>query len=126
MTGILEGARGVQALAFVDACRIDRSQGVATDRVTGEDREDWAAVWAGPCRTPRADGATRVIVTGEIITPATPVVVVPWDVPEVRAGDRVTFTGSMSPGNVGRVLWVTDRSPRSFQSATHLTCREVR
>lgn len=113
-----------------DACRIERSTGMVLDRETGEDVEAWAEVWSGQCRFPRADAATRaagrVIVTGETITPATPLVMVPWDVTGVRPDDRVTCTASISPEMVGRIVWVTDTSPRTFQSAVHLVCREVR
>lgn len=126
MDAFLSQARDVQALVMLDECRIERSSGIITDRATGEDREEWTLVWAGRCRYPRADATQRVIVTGEQITPATPTVIVPWDVPEVRPDDRVTCTSSVSPRMVGRIVWVTDASPRTFQSATHLTCREVR
>ena len=108
-----------------DACRIERESTVF-DRETGRDVTTWAEVYAGPCRFPRADAAGRVIVTGETITPASPSVKVPWHVTGVRADDRVTCTDSISPGMVGRILWVTDTSPRTFQSAVNLTCREVR
>lgn len=126
MDAILSGARDLQALAMIDACQIDRSTGIVTDRATGEDQEQWTLVWEGPCRYPRADAAARVVVTGETITPAQPTVIVPWDAPEVRPDDRVTCTKSVSPHMVDRVLWVTDNSPRTYQSAVHLTCREVR
>ena len=123
---MLEQARGVQQRAMPDACVIERSLGVVTDPVTMETSEQWERVWSGQCRAPRADAGQRVIVTGETVTPAQPTVIVPWDVVGVRPDDRVTFTASVSPGSVGRVLWVTDMSPRTFQSAVHLTCREVR
>ena len=101
---------------------------LTTGRVkeTGTDVETWTEVYAGPCRFPRADAGGRVVVTGETITPASPTVKVPWHVEGVRPDDRVTCTASISPGMVGRVLWVTDTSPRTFQSAVNLTCREVR
>jgi hypothetical protein len=110
---------------MVDSCRIER---VATKYVPelDEDVETVETVWEGPCRYPRADAQARVIVTGETITPATPTVIVPWDVTGIRPDDRVTCTASVSPGMTGHALWVTDMSPRTFQSAQHLTCREVR
>ena len=119
-------AREIQGSVQLDECRIDRLNGTRFDRETGKDVEDWAEVWSGPCRFPRADAAGRVIVTGETITPAAPTVKIPWHVEGVRPDDRVTCTGSISPGMVGRILWVTDTSPRTFQSAVNLTCREVR
>lgn len=119
-------AREIQESVQLDACRIDRPTGTRFDRETGTDVETWAEVYAGPCRFPRADAAGRVVVTGETITPASPTVKVPWHVEGVRPDDRVTCTESVSPGMVGRVLWVTDTSPRTFQSAVNLTCREVR
>lgn len=109
-----------------DSCRIDRPTGTRFDRETGTDVETWTEVYAGPCRFPRADAGGRVVVTGETITPASPTVKVPWHVEGVRPDDRVTCTESISPGMAGRVLWVTDTSPRTFQSAVNLTCREVR
>lgn len=109
-----------------DSCRIDRPTGIHFDRETGTDVETWTEVYTGPCRFPRADAAGRVVVTGETITPASPTVKVPWHVEGVRPDDRVTCTASISPGMAGRVLWVTDTSPRTFQSAVNLTCREVR
>ena len=121
----LTEAREIQESVQLDACRIERSETVF-DRETGTDVETWTEVYAGPCRFPRADAAGRVIVTGETITPASPTVKVPWHVEGVRPDDRVTCTDSISPGMVGRVLWVTDTSPRTFQSAVNLTCREVR
>lgn len=125
MVTFLDSARRVQTGQMRDRCRIER---VTTrfDRATGRDVETVELVWEGPCRYPRADSQTRVIVTGETITPATPAVLVPWDVTGVQADDRVTCTASISPGMVGRVLWVTDTSPRTYQSAVHLSCREVR
>lgn len=108
-----------------DACRIERESTVF-DRETGQDVTAWAEVWAGECRFPRADAAGRVVVTGETVTPASPTVKIPWHVTGIRPDDRVTCTESISPGMVGRVLWVTDTSPRTFQSAVNLTCREVR
>lgn len=122
----LTRAREIQSSVMHDACLIERSSGLVYDRELGEDVEAWSQVYAGPCRAPRADAGSRVIVTGETITPAAPMVLVPWDTAGVRPDDRVTFTDSVSPGMVGRVLWVTDMSPRTFQSAVHLTCREVR
>lgn len=119
-------AREIQESVQLDACRIDRPTGTRFDRETGEDVETWTEVYAGPCRFPRADAAGRVVVTGETITPASPTVKLPWHVEGVRPDDRVTCTESISPGMVGRVLWVTDTSPRTFQSAVNLTCREVR
>ena len=119
-------AREIQESVQLDECRIDRPTGTRFDRETGEDVETWAEVYAGPCRFPRADAAGRVVVTGETITPASPTVKIPWHVEGVRPDDRVTCTASVSPGMVGRVLWVTDTSPRTFQSAVNLTCREVR
>lgn len=117
MRQIIDEARDVQALAMIDDVVIDRSRGRVLDRVTGEETEAWERVWSGPGRAPRADASTRVIVTGETITPAQPVVIVPWDV-QARPGDRVRVDG--------RTIWVTDASPRTYQSAVHLTCREVR
>lgn len=125
LTGALDEARGIQAAAMLDQVRIERAERTF-DRDTGADVETWKLVWEGDARYPRADASTRVIVTGQTITPATPVVIVPWDVTGVRPDDRVTCTDSISPGMVGRILWVTDTSPRTFQSAVHLTCREVR
>ena len=125
LTGMLDEARVVQAAAMLDQVRIERAERTF-DRDTGADVETWKLVWEGDARYPRADASTRVIVTGQTITPATPVVIVPWDVTGVRPDDRVTCTDSISPGMVGRILWVTDTSPRTFQSAVHLTCREVR
>lgn len=118
-------AREIQESVQLDECRIERSETVF-DRETGADVETWTEVWSGPCRFPRADAAGRVIVTGETITPASPTVKIPWHVEGVRPDDRVTCTRSVSLGMVGRVLWVTDTSPRTFQSAVNLTCREVR
>ena len=122
----LTDAREVQESVQLDSCRIDRPTGTHFDRETGTDVETWTEVYAGPCRFPRADAGGRVVVTGETITPASPTVKVPWHVEGVRPDDRVTCTESISPGMVGRVLWVTDTSPRTFQSAVNLTCREVR
>lgn len=122
----LAEAREVQESVQLDSCRIDRPTGIHFDRETGTDVETWTEVYAGPCRFPRADAGGRVVVTGETITPASPTVKVPWHVEGVRPDDRVTCTESISPGMVGRVLWVTDTSPRTFQSAVNLTCREVR
>lgn len=118
-------AREIQESVQLDACRIERGEAVF-DRETGQDIETWTEVYAGPCRFPRADAAGRVIVTGETVTPAVPTVKIPWDVPGVRPDDRVTCTESVSPAMIGRILWVTDTSPRTFQSAVNLTCREVR
>ena len=125
MDEILAEARDLQQLVMVDECRIEHPTRTF-DRATGLDVDAWELVYEGPCRFPRADAASRVIVTGETITPASPAVKVPWNVQGVRPDDRVTCTASISPGMVGRVLWVTDTSPRTFQSAIHLTCREVR
>ena len=122
----LTEAREVQESVQLDSCRIDRPTGTHFDRETGTDVETWTEVYAGPCRFPRADAGGRVVVTGETITPASPTVKVPWHVEGVRPDDRVTCTESISPGMVGRVLLVTDTSPRTFQSAVNLTCREVR
>ena len=122
----LTEAREIQESVQLDSCRIDRPTGTHFDRETGTDVETWTEVYAGPCRFPRADAGGRVVVTGESITPASPTVKVPWHVEGVRPDDRVTCTESISPGMVGRVLWVTDTSPRTFQSAVNLTCREVR
>lgn len=122
----LTEARDIQASVHLDECLIERVR-VEFDRDTKKDVEIVeATVYSGPCRYPRADAAGRVIVTGETITPAVPTVKVPWNVTGVRADDRVTCTTSLTPANVGRVLWVTDTSPRTFQSAVNLTCREVR
>lgn len=118
-------ARQIQESVQLDSCRIERET-TDFDRVTGKDITVWAEVYAGPCRFPRADASGRVIVTGETITPAVPTVKIPWHVTGVLADDRVTCTDSISPGMVGRVVWVTDTSPRTFQSAVNLTCREVR
>lgn len=125
MDEILAEARDLQQLVMVDECKIEHPTR-AFDRATGLDVDAWELVYEGPCRFPRADAASRVVVTGETITPASPAVKVPWSVTGVRPDDRVTCTRSVSPGMVGRVLWVTDTSPRTFQSAVHLTCREVR
>ena len=122
----LTEAREIQESVQLDSCRIDRPTGTHFDRETGTDVETWTEVYAGPCRFPRADAGGRVVVTGETITPASPTVKVPWHVEGVRPDDRVTCTESISPGMVGRILWVTDTSPRTFQSAVNLTCREVR
>lgn len=119
-------AREIQESVQLDACRIDRSTGRHLNRETGKNEETWERVWAGPCRFPRADAASRVVVTGETITPAVPVVLIPWNVTGVAADDRVTCTDSISPGMAGRIVWVTDTSPRTYQSAVHLTCREAR
>lgn len=118
-------AREIQESVQLDSCRIERVT-VRFDRDLKRDVEDVVEVYEGPCRYPRADGAMRVNVTGMTVTPVTPVVIVPWHVVEVQADDRVTCIDSVSPGNTGRVLWVTDGSPRTYQSAVHLTCREVR
>lgn len=118
-------AREIQAGVMHDACRIERET-TDFDRVTGEETLVWVEVYAGPCRFPRADAAGRVVVTGETITPASPTVKIPWHVTGVLADDRVTCTDSISPNMVGRIIWVTDTSPRTFQSAVNLTCREVR
>ena len=122
----LTEAREIQESVQLDSCRIDRPTGTHFDRETGTDVETWTEVYAGPCRFPRADAGGRVVVTGETSTPASPTVKVPWHGEGVRPDDRVTCTESISPGMVGRVLWVTDTSPRTFQSAVNLTCREVR
>lgn len=119
-------ARAMQTEAMLDTCRIERSTGTVLDRATGEEAEGWELVWKGPCRFPRQDAQQRVVVTGETITPALPTVIVPWDVTGVEGDDRVTCTDSISPAQQGRIMWVTDTSPRTFQSAVHLTCREVR
>lgn len=118
-------AREIQDSVMHDACRIERET-TEFDRETGQDITVWTEVYAGQCRFPRADAAGRVIVTGETITPAVPTVKIPWHVQDVQADDRITCTDSLTPANVGRVLWVTDTSPRTFQSAVNLTCREVR
>ena len=125
MDDILSEARDLQSMVMVDECRIEHPT-TTFDRASGRDVETWTVVYEGRCRFPRADATGRIIVTGETITPATPSVKVPWDTTGVRPDDRVTCTASVSPGMVGRVLWVTDTSPRTFQSAVHLTCREVR
>lgn len=122
----LDRAREIQESVQFDECRIERSSGMGFNRETKQDEEVWELVWEGSCRYPRADAAGRVIVTGETITPASPVVKIPWDVVGVKADDRVTCTASITPQNVGRVLWVDSTNPRTFQSAVHLTCREVR
>lgn len=114
----LDQARRIQERFMRTDVTIDRSTGQRLDRDTGKTTEEWERVWAGAARLPRADGSTRVIVTGATITPAQPVVIIPWDAPEVRPGDRITVDG--------RHLWVTDASPRTYQSGRHLTCREVR
>lgn len=119
-------AREVQDVAMVDTVRVERSSGLAYDRELDADVEVWESVYEGRARFPRADGSDRVIVTGETVTPASPTVKVPWDVSGVLPDDRVTCTGSVSPGMVGRIVWVTDQSPRTFQSAVNLTCREHR
>lgn len=119
-------AREIQESVQYDSCRVERSSGMVFDRETGTDVETWELVYGGQCRYPRADAASRVVVTGETVTPASPTVKIPWHVTGVSPDDRVTCTGSISPGMVGRVLWVTDTSPRTFQSAVNLTCREVR
>lgn len=119
-------AREIQESVQLDECRIERVT-VTFDRDTKKDVETVEAVlYTGPCRFPRADAAQRVNVTGETITPAGPTVKIPWHVQGIRADDRVTCTASITPANVGRVVWVTDTSPRTFQSAVNLTCREVR
>lgn len=121
----LTEAREIQESVQLDSCLIERVTTVF-DRETGKDVEQATEVYAGPCRFPRADAAQRVIVTGETITPAGPTVKIPWHATGVQADDRVTCTDSLTPANVGRVLWVTDTSPRTYQSAVNLTCREVR
>ncbi|MFC0673548.1 DUF6093 family protein [Brachybacterium hainanense] len=126
LTAMLAEARDIQGLAMIDTVRIDRSTGRHQDRETGKETEGWERVWEGEARLPRADAVGRVVVTGETITPAQPVVLIPWHVAGVRPDDRVTCVESVSPAMVGRILWVTDASPRTFQSAVHLTCREVR
>lgn len=117
-------AREIQEGVMHDACRIDRET-TDFDRETGKDITVWTEVWAGPCRMPRADAAGRVIVTGETITPTGPTVKIPWHVTGIRADDRVTCTDSVTPQNIGRVLWVDSDNPRTYQSAVTLTCREV-
>lgn len=119
-------AREIQESVQLDSCRIEHSEGVHFNRETKKDEEVWTLVYEGPCRFPRADAAGRVVVTGETITPASPTVKVPWYVEGVRPDDRVTCTDSISPAMVGRIVWVTDTSPRTFQSAVNLTCRGVR
>lgn len=122
----LTEARDIQESVQLDECVIERVK-IEFDRETGKDIETvLAEVYDGPCRYPRADAAQRVIVTGETITPAVPTVKIPWHVQGVQADDRITCTDSVTPANIGRVLWVTDTSPRTFQSAVNLTCREVR
>lgn len=121
----LDEAREIQESVMLDACRIERGT-VVFDRVAGQDVETWETVWEGPARYPRADAQSRVVVTGETITPATPTVKIPWHVDGVRPDDRVTCTSSQTPASVGRILWVTDTSPRTYQSAVTLICREVR
>ena len=125
MDSILSNAREVQELVMVDRVRIERVTEVF-DRATGETVETVSLVWEGKARLPRADAASRIAHGAGEATPADPVVLIPWNVEGVRANDRVTVTNSVSPGRTGRVLWVTDTSPRTFQSAIHLTCREVR
>ena len=125
MDSILSNAREVQELVMVDRVRIERVTDVF-DRVTGQTVEKASLVWEGKARLPRADAASRITHAAGEATPADPVVLIPWNVEGVRANDRVTVTASMSPNMTGRVLWVTDTSPRTFQSAIHLTCREVR
>lgn len=125
MDSILSNAREVQELVMVDRVRIERVTDVF-DRATGQTVEDASVVWEGKARLPRADGASRIGHAAGEATPADPVVLIPWNVEGVRANDRVTVTDSVSPNMTGRVLWVTDSSPRTFQSAIHLTCREVR
>lgn len=110
---------------MVDRVRVERVTG-KFDRGTGETVETATLVWEGKARLPRADAASRIAHAAGEATPADPVVLIPWNVEGVRANDRVTVTDSVSPGMTGRVLWVTDSSPRTFQSAIHLTCREVR
>lgn len=125
MDSILSNAREVQELVMVDRVRIERVTEMF-DRATGQTVEKASLVWEGKARLPRADAASRIAHAAGEATPADPVVLIPWNVEGVRANDRVTVTDSVSPGMTGRVLWVTDTSPRTFQSAIHLTCREVR
>lgn len=125
MDSILSNARAIQETVMVDRVRIERVTGTF-NRATGETVETASLVWEGKARLPRADAASRIAHAAGEATPADPVVVIPWNADGVEANDRVTVTASMSPGMVGRVLWVTDTSPRTFQSAIHLTCREVR
>lgn len=126
MSDYLNAARVIQTGFMADTVRIDHPTGTRLDRASGIEVEEWETVYEGPARLPRADASIRVVVTGQTITPASPVVLVPWDVVTVRPDDRITVTESLTPANVGRVLWVTDMSPRTHQSAVHLTCREVR
>lgn len=121
----LTEARDIQEAYQLDACRIDRLTGSHFDRETKEDVEEWTEVYAGPCRFPRSDAAGRVIVTGETITPVSPTVKIPWHVTGIQADDRITCTDSLTPQNVGRVLWVNHDNPRTYQSTVTLTCREV-
>lgn len=125
MDSILSNAREVQELVMVDRVRIERVT-ERFDRATGQTVEKASLVWEGKARLPRADAASRIAHAAGEATPADPVVLIPWNVEGVRANDRVTVTASMSPNMTGRDLWVTDTSPRTFQSAIHLTCREVR
>ncbi|MGQ4574897.1 DUF6093 family protein [Dermabacteraceae bacterium P7006] len=115
---VLARAREVQEAVMVDTCQVHRSSGRTFDKETGRDVEAWDLVYEGRCRVPRRDATTRVEITGETITPAGPMVLVPWNTEPIRPDDRVTVGG--------RVLWVTDVSPRTFDSARHLSCREVR
>ena len=110
---------------MVDRVRIERVTGTF-NRATGETVETATVVWEGKARLPRADAASRIAHAAGEATPADPVVIIPWNADGVEANDRVTITESISPGMVGRVLWVTDTSPRTFQSAIHQTCREDR
>lgn len=125
MDSILSNARAIQETVMVDRVRIERVT-ERFDRTTGQTVEKASPVWEGKARLPRADAASRIAHSAGEATPADPVVLIPWNVEGVRANDRVTVTESVSPNMTGRVLWVTDSSPRTFQSAIHLTCREVR
>lgn len=125
MESALSDARTIQTAMMRDRVRIERVTHVF-DRTIGRNIETVTLVWEGPARYPRADAPNRVFMAGAPATPATPLVLIPWDTEGVEPDDRVTCTKSVSPRMVGRTLWVTDASPRTFQSAVHLTCREVR
>lgn len=125
MDSVLAQARRIQNSVMVDSCVIDRPTGTF-NRETGVTETTYTPVWEGQCRVPRVDASNRTRPNAGTVTPASTVVIVPWNAEGIEAGDRVRFTESVSPGMTGRVLWVTDVSPRTFQSGAHLTCREVR
>lgn len=123
---VLAEARGIQEAVMIDRCQIHRRVEGEFDPETGTAPETYELVYEGVCRVPREDSRLRAIAAGDTITPATPKVLIPWDSVDVKPDDRVTVTYSLTPGQENRVLWVTDTSPRTYQSAVHLTCREVR